>query len=421
MNRNLFNRPGPRWAAAALTAGLLTALSIGPSAAAPGAGPSGPGEGRPASSTAQDGTWAASADRTNAVLAAQTVRNVVRTNIGGSDLRISLSNVFGSQAVTFGRVMVGLHAGGGAIQPGSNRQVTFGGSPSVTAPPGAQVLSDPLSGTVAAQQDLTVSVYVQGSAGTVTGHNLAEQTSYVSTPGDHAADESASAFPTAVSNWYWLDGIVVAAPKQPATVAALGDSITDGYGSTPNTNSRWPDFLARDLLDGPKSKADGPKSKAMGVINEGISGNKVLSDGAGVSALARFDRDVLAKPGVETVILLEGINDISGGATADQVISGYRQLIARAHAEGTCILGGTLTPFETAGAQREVYRTAVNEFIRTSGEFDGVVDFDAAIRDPANQDGMLPAYDSGDHLHPGDAGYRAMGDAAARAQLGCTR
>jgi lysophospholipase L1-like esterase len=414
MNPHLLTRPGPRWAAVAVTACLLTGLNIAPSAASPGAGLAGPGAGRP--TTAQDGTWAASADRTGATLVDQTVRNVVRTNIGGSNLRVSLSNAFGSQAVTFGHVTVGVHQGGGAIEPGSDRQVTFGGSPSVTAPAGSEVLSDPLPGLLAAQQDLAISVYVQGSAGTVTGHNLAQQTSYVSTSGDHADDQTAVAFTTAVSNWYFLAGLVVSEPKQTATVAALGDSITDGYRSTPNTNSRWPDVLARDLLAG-------PKPKAMGVINEGISGNKILTDGAGVSAEARFDRDVLAQPSVKTVILLEGINDLSGGATADQVIAGDRQLIVRAHAAGTCIIGGTLTPFGNSSAQEKAAVVTVNDFIRTSGTFDGVIDFNAAVRDPANPDRMLPIYDSGDSLHPNDAGYHAMGNAAAadRAQLDCKR
>lgn len=427
MNRNSVTRSGPRWAAAAVASVLLAGLSTGASTAAP----AGPGEGQATAAEAgkghpskghpgkgqplgEDGTWAASADRTDATLVDQTVRNIVRTNIGGSDLRISLSNVFGSEAVTFGSATVGGHEGGGSVTPGSNRQVTFGGSPSITVPAGAEVLSDPLPGRVEAQQDLAVSVYVQGNPGTVTGHNLARQTSYVSTPGDHATDESAADFPTAVSNWYWLDGIVVSTPKRTPTVAALGDSITDGFGSTSSANNRWPDVLAERLLEG------APRRTA-GVINEGISGNKVLSDGSGVSALARLDRDVLAQPGVETVILLEGINDISGGATADEVIAGYRQLIARSHAEGTCILGGTLTAFETAGAEREAERVAVNEFIRTSGEFDAVIDFDAATRDPADPDGLLPAFDSGDNLHPSDAGYQAMGEAVPLAELDCKR
>jgi lysophospholipase L1-like esterase len=329
-------------------------------------------------------------------------------------LRVSLSNVFGTQSVTFGYVSVGVRDTGAAVTPGTNRQVTFSGSPSITVPAGAQVLSDPLTGSVAAQQDLAVSIYVRGAAGTVTGHNLAMQTSYVSTAGNHAAEDVPDAFTTQVSNWYWLAGLEVTEPSTVSSVVALGDSITDGYGSTPNTNSRWPDVLARRLLAL-------PKARQMGVLNEGISGNKILSDGAGVSTEARLDRDVLAQPGVRTIILLEGINDLSGGATAEQVIAGDRQLIARAHAAGKCILGGTLTPFGNAGAVEKAAVVTVNSFIRKSGEFDGVVDFNAAVRDPAHPDRMLPIYDSGDSLHPGDAGYNAMGQAVPLAELRCSR
>ena len=399
-------RTSRRWLTAVAAAGL-TIGSIGSSVAAPAA-PS------PAEETTQVGTWAASADRTNATLNNQTVRNIVRTNIGGSGLRISLSNVFGSQPVTFGRVTVGVQQSGATVVPGTNRQLTFSQRESITVPAGAEVLSDPLPGEVAAQQNLAVSVFVQGTTGTVTGHNLALQSSYVSTSGDHAAEDAGTAFQTTVGNWYWLDGVVVTEPKNVRAVATLGDSITDGAGSSANTNSRWPDFLARRLLEK-------PKPQQLGVLNEGISGNKVLLDGAGVSALARFDRDVLAQPGVETVILLEGINDINGGASADQVIAGYRQLIARAHAEGTCIVGGTLTPHERNSDQAEAARDAVNDFVRTSGEFDGIVDFDQATRDPSNPDRLLPAYDSGDSLHPSNAGYQAMGYAVNLKLLNCDR
>jgi lysophospholipase L1-like esterase len=395
---------------ACLTAGIA-AVGLAATVAAATAGPA---SGAAARRTADTGTWAASADRTGAKIADQTVRDVVRTTVGGTGVRVSLSNVFGTQPVTFGYVSVGVRDAGAAVTPGTNRQVTFSGSPSITVPAGAQVLSDPLTGSVAAQQDLAVSIYVRGAAGTVTGHNLAMQTSYVSTPGNHAGEDVADAFTTQVSNWYWLAGLDVSEPSTVSSVVALGDSITDGYGSTPNTNNRWPDVLARRLLAL-------PKARQMGVLNEGISGNKILSDGAGVSTEARLDRDVLAQPGVRTVILLEGINDLSGGATAEQVIAGDRQLIARAHAAGKCILGGTLTPFGNAGAVEKAAVVTVNRFIRTSGEFDGVVDFNAAVRDPAHPDRMLPIYDSGDSLHPGDAGYTAMGSAVPLAELRCSR
>jgi lysophospholipase L1-like esterase len=372
-----------------------------------------------AANTHEVGTWGASADRVTGTLSEQTVRNVVHTSIGGSGLRISVSNAFGSQPITFGRAFVGVRDTGATVTPGSNRQVTFAGSPSVTIPPGAEVLSDPLPGEFAPQQDLAVSLYLQGDSGNVTGHNLAVATSYISTAGDHAADESGEAFATTTNHWYWIDGVNLVEPGKVGAVVTLGDSITDGARSTPNTNSRWPDVLARRL-------GQRPDVRQMGVINEGISGNRLLVDGAGVSAQARLDRDVLAKPGVETVILLEGINDIGGGqaTSADQVIAAYRQIIARVHADGECILGATLTPFQGAGyysEAKELIREAANEFIRTSGEFDGVIDFDQVTRDPDNPKSFLPLYDSGDHLHPGDTGYQAIGDAVNLKQLSCSR
>jgi lysophospholipase L1-like esterase len=359
-------------------------------------------------------TWGASADRTGAALTDQTVRNVVHTSIAGKNLRVSLSNVFGTQAVTFDDVYVGTQSAGAGVKQGSNKRVTFSHNGSVTVPAGAEVLSDPVAGTFPAQRNLAVSVHAVGTPATVTGHNLATQTSYVSTAGDFAAQGSAAAYTSTISNWYWVDALVLDEPAKVDTVATLGDSITDGYKSTPDANHRWPDYLAQRVRDL-------PQAQQFGVMNEGISGNKVLTDGAGVSALARLDRDVLSQPDVRTVLMLEGINDISGGATADQIIAGLRQVIARAHSDRTCVVGGTLTPFATEGPQREAQRVEVNRFIRTSGEFDAVVDFDKATRDPQNPIGFLPAYDSGDHLHPSDAGYSAMADAIKLKDLGCKR
>jgi lysophospholipase L1-like esterase len=366
-------------------------------------------------------TWGASTDRTPATVTVtdQTVRNIVHTSIGGRGLRISLSNAFGSQPVVFGSAYVGIQDTGAAVVPGSNRQVTFSGNAAVTIPVGGTVLSDPLPGYLPPESTLAVSLYLQGAAGTVTGHNLATQTSYVSSAGDHSAEQDGAAFTTTISRWYWLDSVIVTAPQTVDAVAALGDSITDGLRSTPGANRRWPDVLARRLLQR-------PAPREMGVLNEGISGNRVLADGAGVSAQARLDRDVLAKPGVKTIIFLEGINDINGGqaTSPEQLISAYRQLIARAHAEGNCILGATMTPFKGLGAftdAKEAIRSAVNEFIRTSGEFDGVVDFDLVTRDPADPLRFLPVYDSGDHLHPSDAGYEAMGNAVDLKLLDCHR
>jgi hypothetical protein len=284
-------------------------------------GGNGPGSAVPGASMHEVATWGASADRTPAALDTQTVRDVVHMSIGGSGLRIRLSNAFGSAPVTFGRAYVGVQDSGAALVVGSNRQVTFGGSASVTIPVGAQVLSDPLQGSFPAQTDLAVSLHLQGAGGTVTGHNSAHQTSYVSSTGDHAAEEGADAFSTTVTSWYWLDGVVVTSRQTVDAVAALGDSITDGTDSTTDANNRWTDVLARRLLRR-------PEPQQMGVLNEGIAGNMVTGDRKGVSAQARFDRDVLAQPGVRTVILLEGINDINlggpegQGTSADALIAG---------------------------------------------------------------------------------------------------
>ncbi|MEU4481888.1 SGNH/GDSL hydrolase family protein [Micromonospora sp. NPDC023966] len=401
----------------AIAAGLTTVAALtGPVAAEPGSDAS---TRATSVTTDQVVTWGASADRTGGSFTDQTVRNIVHTSIGGTNLRISLSNVFGDRIVTFDSVYVGVQSGGASVVPGTNRQVTFAGSKTVSVPNGAEVLSDPLPGDVPADTNLTVSIHVKGASGSLTGHNLAMQTNYISGAGDHAADTDGTAFTQQATRWYWVDALVVDQQQQVDTVAALGDSITDGYGSTRDANHRWPDYLARRI-------AEQPPAHQFGVMNEGISGNRVLTDGAGVNVQARFDRDVLSQPDVRTVILMEGINDIGGGVatSADQLISAYRILIARAHADQTCILGATLTPFEGAGyysPAKEVIREEVNTWIRTSGEFDGVIDFDQVTRDPANPMRFLPAYDVGDHLHPSDAGYQAMANAVDLSHLECKR
>ena len=399
-----------RWfTATAAGVAVLGSLSIGTSVAAHAATGS-----RPVQATTVDGTWGTSTVQLGATVSNQTVRDIVRTSIGGSGLEIRLSNVFGSQPVTFGHVTVGIQQSGAALVSGTDRQVTFSGSQSVTVPPGAEVLSDPVPGDVAPQQNLAVSAYVQGATSTITGHNEADQTSYVSAAGDHAAEDAATSFPSTIASWFFLDGVFVTAPKTVGTVVALGDSITDGSYSIRNGDTRWPDFLARRLLQR-------PAARQMGVMNEGIAGNKILADGAGESALARFGRDVLGQPNVKTVILLEGINDLGGGATPDQVIAGDRNLIAQAHAAGKCIIGGTLTPFGNASAQEHANIDTVNNFIRSSGEFDGVVDFNAAVRDPADPNQILPAFNSGDGLHPNSAGYQAMANGVNLKMLNCKR
>lgn len=349
------------------------------------------------------------------------MRDIVHTSIGGRSLRISLSNVFGDAPVTFDSVYVGRQRSGARVVWGSNRRATFSGSESITVPPGAEVLSDPVAGRVLPDTSLAVSVHLDGPAGALTGHNLAVQTSYAA-DGDHAAEESPAAYGEEVDHyWYWVDALVVDAPASVDTVALLGDSITDGFGSTVGADRRWPDHLADRL-------ARRPEARQLGVMNQGIAGNRVLRDSAGVSALARLDRDVLSQPDVSTVVLLEGINDIGNGdvTAAEQLIAGYRQVIARSHAAGVCVVGGTLTPFQGTAppyysAEKDAIRVAVNRWIRRSGEFDAVVDFDAATRDPSRPQRFLPAYDSGDHLHPGDAGYAAMAAAVDLRDLGCAR
>jgi lysophospholipase L1-like esterase len=367
-------------------------------------------------------TWGASDDIAGGTLSDMTVRNIVRTSVGGSELRIRLSNAYGDQPLVTDSVYVGRHQAGASVVPGSSQRLTFGGKTSVRIPPGGMAISDPLPGEVPAQTSLTVSLHVVGTTGVITAHNRAMQHSYKSTSGDHAADESATAYQTESSAWFFLNAAIVTAPRQVDTVATLGDSITSSVGATIDTNRRWPDVLA-------DRYAVLPEHRRLAISNEGISGNRVLNGiakagSAGPSALARLDRDVLTKPGVRTVLVLEGINDIYAGATADGLIDGYRQLIARVHASGRCIVGGTITPVGGSFVytpEKEAARQAVNTFIRTSGEFDGVVDFDAATRDPADPSRLHPTYDGGDGLHPNDAGNHAMGNAANLDTLRCNK
>ena len=343
----------------------------------------------------------------------QTVRDIVFTSVGGDPIRIGLTNLYGTSPLLVGRVTVGVAGPGAAVQPGTIHPVTFGGSASLLIPAGAQVLSDPVAMRVQPLQDLAVSVYLPGPTGPATFHHYAQQVNWVSAPGDHAAEEDAGAFTLPVQSWYYVSELVVRSPGPAGTVVAFGDSITDGVGAVADTNGRWPNDLARRL------DADG---SALSVADEGIGGNRVLTGArcCGASAEARFQRDVLDQPGVRDVIVLEGINDIGFSARpgpgfgAAQIIAGYRQLIAQAHARGLRIFGATLLPFQGAGsysAAGEAEREAVNAWIRTSGAFDGVIDFDTVMRDPADPLRLNPGYDSGDHLHPDGAGYQAMADA----------
>jgi len=339
----------------------------------------------------------------------QTLREIVHVSLGGDRVRIVLSNAFGTMPLEVGAAHVALREKDAAIQSKSDRPLTFSGSPSTMIAAGAVVVSDPVSLPVPAAADLAIDIYLPGdtaSPSPLTTHQGANQTNYISADGNHAGDAD-FAGATTTQAWFFLAGVEVAAPEAAGAVVTFGDSITDGTRSTPNTNSRWPDELARRL-----AAAKIP----VAVLNEGIAGNRVLCDGAGVSALARFDRDVLVQPGVKYVVVLESINDIGIGRnsavpSANDLIAAHRQLIERAHARGLKIYGATLTPFDGAAyftQEGEAKRQAVNAFIRTGKAYDGVIDFDAAVRDPQTPSKIQMKFNPGDNLHMNDAGYRAM-------------
>lgn len=348
----------------------------------------------------------------------QTVRQVTRISLGGDRVRITVSNQYGDEPLVIGEARLARSEGGASIAPASDRPVTFSGAQEITIPPGAKVVSDPVELAVEAQASLTVSLYLPEPTPPSTFHWDGLHTTYVVQGNETAATNIDAESPLTAR--FFLTRIAVDAPRAQGAVAAFGDSITDGNGSSLNANHRWPDFLAERLA-----------GKDIAVINAGISGARLLSNRMGENALARFERDVLAQPGIKSVIVLMGINDIGWPGvplapnkepvTADQMIAAYRQLIAQAHTRDVRIVGATLTPFKGAldetpmvgyySEDKEETRQAVNEWIRTSGEFDAVIDFDKATRDPDDPQRFLPAYDSGDHLHPGDEGYRAMAEA----------
>ena len=344
----------------------------------------------------------------------QTLRQIVRTSIGGSKVRVVLSNAFGTAPVEIGGASVALRDKDASIQPATSKALLFGGSPTASILAGATLVSDPVDLTLAPLADVAIDLFVPGDLGVgpspVTTHNGASQTNYVSESGNHVGEATMTAA-LRPGAWFLIGRVEVVAPSNTLAVVTFGDSITDGARSTSDLNARWPDVLARRLA--------ARKGAGVAVLNAGISGNRVLGDGAGVSALARFDKDVLMQTGVTHVVVMEGINDIgiarsNPSPSAADLIAGHKQLIERAHARGLKIFGATLTPYEGAAyfsPEGEAKRQALNEWIRTSGAYDGVIDMDKVTRDPAAPTKFLPAYDSGDHLHPGDAGYKAMGDA----------
>lgn len=352
-----------------------------------------------------------------------TLREVVHVSAGGSQVRIRLSNVFGQSALEIASVSISRPAAGaerGVIVPESAQKLTFHGATSVSVPMGSEYVSDPISVKLPALSDLVVDIEINAAPMNVTLHTGARATSFLAS-GSHGGEAK---LPSAQSwtRWYFLSGVeVLSGERNAGTVVAFGDSITDGHASTTDGNDRWPDFLARRF-------AAEAKTHGLGVVNAGIGGNHLLYDGLGPNALARFDRDVLARPGVRYVILLEGINDLGGldrledhgaavhAAWLAQVESAMAQIVVRSHERGIIVYGATLTPYLGSdyyhpNAASEADRIALNDWIRDSHTFDDVIDFDAVVRNPEKRDHMLPAADSGDHLHPGPEGYRRMGDA----------
>ncbi|MFJ9852254.1 SGNH/GDSL hydrolase family protein [Streptomyces sp. NPDC101150] len=359
----------------------------------------------------------------------RTLRLVVHLSVGGDRVRLRLSNLYGTRPLDLGAVTVARRARGAATEPGTRRTVTFAGHRSATVPVGAEIVSDPVRLSVHADRDLVVSIHLPRPTGPTTWHGGAKQTSYVSTRGDHTADERGSAFHERILSWFFLAGVDVATTAADRTVVAFGDSITEGGAIPDDVNLRWPDVLARRLADA------GRRGRGLSVVNAGIGGNRLLSDvgtGAdgrihlGVNGEARFARDVLGQTAVSDAIVLLGTNDLGAGTgvhrgtrvTAGQVIAGLAALATRAQAAGIALHAGTITPNAFLGQAGERMRSQVNHWIRTGRAFDGVVDFDAALRDPAAPRRLRHSYNSGDGVHPNTAGMYAMAQAVDLSALG---
>jgi lysophospholipase L1-like esterase len=360
------------------------------------------------------GTWQASATgttpKTDKGYPGYSIRNVVHTSVGGPQARIRLTNALGTVPVLMGHVTVAAGSGGAAAVPGTMREVTFGGVKSITIAAGAEVLSDPVDLNVPEDGDLLVTMFTPEPSGPVTYHQVANETSFLTPDGDHTAEETGTAFTAKTQSWQYVAGVDVRGGWASGSVVTLGDSITDGNRSTAGADLRWPDQLADRLKTEP-----GPTR--LGVLNAGISSNRLLSNTWNPNALSRLNRDVLTATGARTVIVLEGINDIGAPPQHHEpapIIEGLRQVAAQVHAQGLRVIGGTITPFGASSnytEELEGVRLAVNDFIRNGGVFDSGVDFDAALRDPADPHRLRAEFDSGDHLHPNDAGYGAMAQA----------
>jgi lysophospholipase L1-like esterase len=346
-------------------------------------------------------------------VANSTLRQVVHVSIGGKELRVRFSNSYGQAPLTIASAHIARSEGESKVDPASDLALTFHGQTSVMIPAGAVMMSDPILFELAPLSDVAVTIYVTKTPSDVTSHPGSRCTSYLQS-GDHV---SAVELPEATTfeHWYILNGIDVLRPESGAAIAILGDSITDGRGSTTNMNRRWPDYLARRLQAN-------PDTKDIGVLNQGIGGNRILNDGLGPNVLARLDRDVLAQSGVRWLIIFEGINDIGtygGGdanpdqvpATAENLIAAFEQVIVRAHARGIRVFGATILPMQGSfyfTPEKEVERQKVNQWIRTSGEFDAVLDFDAVSLDPEKPTFLSTKVDCGDHLHLNDTGYELL-------------
>ncbi|MEV2269943.1 SGNH/GDSL hydrolase family protein [Nonomuraea africana] len=389
----------------------------------------------PAPARAWTATWTASPQRPGANFTPnwseqgfsdQTIRQVVRVSAGGALARIRLSNVYGTAPLKVAGATIARTASGAAVQPASLRQLTVKRARAFTIPAGAELATDPVKLGLADLDSVTVTLYLAAPTGPATYHAQAMAASYRAA-GDHRADSGAGAFDQTSLSWYYLSGVdVIGSASRPGAVVAFGDSLTDGYGSSPGADNRYPDELAERLAATGRPRA---------VLNQGIGGNRVTVDSTwlGDKATSRFRRDVLGQPGVRSVIILEGINDIGMSeapspigapptdVSAEEIIEGHRELIRQAHAKGVRAIGATIPPMKGSRyhtARSEAKRDAVNAWIRTSGAYDAVVDLDRTLAAPDDEDRLDPAYDSGDHLHLNDAGYRAMAHAVDPADLG---
>lgn len=358
----------------------------------------------------------------------QTVRQVARVSQGGDRVRVEISNEYGDRPLRIGAAHISLAGEEGAIEKDSDRALTFSGEESITVPPGAPMWSDPVDLEVGDLTEVAVDLYLPEATPLTTWHQDGVQTAYISGNGDFTGAETFEAAETTNSRLF-LSGIAVDGLQDARSIVLYGDSITDGNSSTPNANNRWPDVLAERIVEA---------GSDVSVLNEGISGARILRDRMGDNALARFDRDVLGHPQADTVVLMMGINDIGWAdspltpegepaPSPEDIIAGYEQLILRAHANGMKIIGATLTPFEDTfqggplesyyNEEKEAKREAVNDWIRNSG----VIDFDAVVQDPENPKRIQAQYDSGDYLHPNDAGYQAMAESVDLGLIGVSQ